>query len=442
MPLVERINQTLFWLNYGIDDEMEDSSIFVGRLVNLFATLIVLTVLASAPIAGIGHWYSHTMQITMITLAILILFLNRRGYLEVGKVILLIIIPTIQFSSCFVLEGMMRGVAITIFPFFCFSVVAFKSYRNWALVISYLFSLMVIGVYIEGFTFNLSLLYNISIVLFGCLVGVYLFVHQIKTSSAKLKEKNKELIVKNGELEKSIAENEVNSRLLSIISHDLRGPVHSFDRLADKVSFLIKDQDYDELIELADYFEISSKRLFHNLERLLDWTKTHQQNIRIQNHEFAVDQLISKTCQSLQEVYLDKKISIHSDIASKTLIKTDPQILSIILRNILDNAMKFSAESSTISIHGSMMTDNYLIEITDQGPGFEPEILNRIKEGKLAMSKTGYGIGLQICIYLIELLHGSIDFESSEKGTRVYLQIPIAKSGIDELPALKEFSLS
>ena len=412
------------WLNFGVRDDFTEDQLFVTRISNIFATLVIITSIASAPFAGLGNFIAHAHQLTLCGVGISVLFLNYQRYLTTSKYLLLFAVPLIQFSSTFVKAAVLGGVSITILPFFLFAAIAFNDTTRKSLTMLFLFSLLVIGLIIEGFNFSLPLVYNMIVIIGGCSFGVIMVVKHIKSMTLKLSEKNEELEAINKELNDLVTQNELKSQLITVLGHDLRGPVHSFDKLAEKVSFLIRQGEYDELLKLADYFENSSKKLFYNLEKLLDWIKSQQRQISIQNQKIQVSQMLNEITQSLQRVYVNKNVSVEIDERLNYEIFGDRQIVSVILTNLIDNAIKYSSSTGIVHINQRVAEKSFAIEITNNGRSIDPGIIELAKAGKIGKSETGFGLGLNICIYLSEIIQAELLFFNIKDGTKVTLIIP------------------
>lgn len=405
---------------------MTEDDIFLIRILNLIAVSVILSTLFSIPFSTKNHICIGSLhQLLLCLTGLYCLRLNYYGKIYLTKLALTISVPTIQFLSAFagISEG--GGVSLTILPFFLVSAILFESPLKNAAIMLYVLTLMIYGLVIEGFIFHSPLVYNLAIIVLGCSIGAFLFVRQLKTSARLLNEKNKELETINAQLQDQITQNELKNQLLSVLGHDLRGPVHAFDQLSDKVSFLLKNQEYDELLELAGYFEHTSKTLFYNLENLLEWTKASRKTISNHPDIIHIDKIISAICQSLRSIYSEKEFKIERLYGHNQKVFVDRQIFTIVLTNLLDNAVKFSPNKAKITVMCKQKEDQVFLSISDEGPGIESEMIKQAQEGKLNKTTTGFGLGLSICYELIDLIGGSLEYHSLKpSGTEVKLVLP------------------
>ena len=115
-----------------------------------------------------------------------------------------------------------------------------------------------------------------------------------------------------------------------------------------------------------------------------------------------------------------------------TILAADEQKIKQILINILENAIKYSPERSTISIENTATKNNTTIHIKDNGCGIEPEHISHITERFYRVNKArsradgGTGLGLSIASQLVETQKGMLEFTSEVgKGTTVHITLPI-----------------
>ncbi|MEN8185870.1 MAG: PAS domain-containing sensor histidine kinase [Bacteroidota bacterium] len=259
----------------------------------------------------------------------------------------------------------------------------------------------------------------------------------------KLEDSNKRL--KNEIHRKVIAENNANiafqrekelnllqTKFLSLASHEFKTPLSgilSSAVLIEKYNNLSPNDNIQNHI-------ITIKRLSKQLNSVLDdflfLEKTETKKVNYHFSEFLFcenfDKIIKNTRSVLRKGQKIKMKPCDEDI----LVLQDKNIVEIIFRNILYNAIKYSPENSRIKIKISC-TKHIRVKIKDEGIGIPKEdqkhIFERFFRAKNALHFQGTGIGLNIVKYHVEELGGSVSFKSKEgKGTSFTIKLPIRMS--------------
>ena len=219
---------------------------------------------------------------------------------------------------------------------------------------------------------------------------------------------------------------------LSITSHELRSPMTPmkaqlqmleegyFGKLSkkQKESLIIVIRNADRLDNIiVDFLEISrieAARLKFNFKET-DLTKTIEDTIKFMDG-FAKE----------------KKIKLISDLDKIPIIEVDPDRVSQVLRNLINNAIKFSKENSKIEISSELKKDKIEISVRDFGCGLDSQ--NQIRvfepfyqvEGSSRRRHGGTGLGLAICRGIVESQNGKIWVESKpNKGSKFSFTIPL-----------------
>ena len=151
--------------------------------------------------------------------------------------------------------------------------------------------------------------------------------------------------------------------------------------------------------------------------------------LKIQFEKIDLNQLAESNIKLLTSLHL-KEIKINNLIGSSLFALGDSNMINLVLRNLLTNAIKFSEAGHTIEIDAKEDADNYVISVKDQGVGISPEVQKLLFEKTTGYStrgtanEKGTGLGLILCKEFVERNGGRIWLESSlGKGSTFYFTL-------------------
>lgn len=225
--------------------------------------------------------------------------------------------------------------------------------------------------------------------------------------------------------------NLMKNQILSIISHDLRGPIGSLKRMLDYF-----DQggiSAEQFKKVASSMKTNVDSLYLTLDNLLNWAKHQMDGFKIETSTFLLNESVENTLEFFKSALREKNLILKMEVANRVLVRADKNHTEIIIRNLISNAIKFSNPNSQIIIsHYSNQTSECLT-VQDFGIGINAEELALLKTWNLQKSKygtvneKGTGIGLLICHKFAELNGGEIRIESEEgKGSTFSICLPKA----------------
>ncbi len=224
---------------------------------------------------------------------------------------------------------------------------------------------------------------------------------------------------------------QLKNRLISIISHDIKNHLNSFLLLDDELIDDVKENCSEISIKKITLLSQVANSFIYYVNNLLNWVKASNKNMSATFEKIEVFDLINNVIDINSKHADEKNINILFSSISKAQIKTDETILTTILVNLLNNAIKFSLPHSNIYISLFNMKDEIEIVIQDRGIGiseeqqkhlFDPSIIKTTRGTK---GEKGTGFGLIIVKELVEMLKGRIILISKEGvGTKVSLFFP------------------
>ena len=229
--------------------------------------------------------------------------------------------------------------------------------------------------------------------------------------------------------------NQTKDQLFSILGHDLRMPAISFRGIAQKVNFLLGEADYQGLKKFGQQIEEDASRLLHMIENLLQWSLGQRKAQKHTPVNFQLLHLVQDTLAFFLIRSKEKHITINTEGLTDAICYSDKQMLSIILRNILDNAFKFTPQGGTIRIWSEPAVQGAIgLVIADSGPGLPDEVLQQINHGAPlnnstlgSASEKGFGLGLKLVYSLSRINQTPIELipVREDSGTVFRLRIPL-----------------
>ena len=226
--------------------------------------------------------------------------------------------------------------------------------------------------------------------------------------------------------------NATKDKFFSIIAHDLRNPLGNFVSVLSYLYEFYNVLSEEEKIEYISNTKDSASGILSLLENLLEWSRSQRGMITINPNEFCIRMIANNTISILKLSADEKNIRLENNIPEPTMINTDANLVSTIIRNLTSNAIKFTPIGGSIELGIKMTKDpNLTVFVKDSGVGMSKETIDklfRIDESittKGTSGEKGTGLGLILCKEFVEKLGGNIWVESElGKGTTFYFTLP------------------
>ncbi|HRJ31189.1 MAG TPA: tetratricopeptide repeat-containing sensor histidine kinase [Cyclobacteriaceae bacterium] len=229
-----------------------------------------------------------------------------------------------------------------------------------------------------------------------------------------LQEKNKEIELQNERLKQT---NAVKDKLFSIISHDLRTPLASLKGLLAMVlRHDISDKEFKELGPKLNNLVIGTNE---TLENLFQWS--HSQMNGWSHHPKAINlcDLTDRCIALFAESAKAKGIQLYSTITKEQTALADENQLELIIRNLINNAIKFTHNGGQVVLAAHADGNTIAIEVADTGIGMdEDQVRNLFRKKEIQTTRgtqgeKGTGLGLQLCKEMVENNSGTITVTST-----------------------------
>lgn len=226
--------------------------------------------------------------------------------------------------------------------------------------------------------------------------------------------------------------NSIKDKFFSIISHDLRGPFQGFLGATEYLVSEIDTLSKNEIKDLAGTLNLSLHKQLDLLNTLLDWSRLQTGDFLIKSETFYLKNMIDDVIVPLELVTLQKRIEIINKVDSNVSISTDKNMLSLVIRNLISNAVKFTKENGYVRVFASRNEEFVEISVEDNGVGIAEEDINKLFRMDLyfttdgTSNESGSGLGLLLCKEIIDRYKGTIWVESElNKGSKFIFRIPV-----------------
>jgi PAS domain S-box-containing protein len=222
---------------------------------------------------------------------------------------------------------------------------------------------------------------------------------------------------------------ELKSRFVSMASHEFRTPLST---IMSSSSLALRYKDADQVDKREKHLkriQSSVKNLTSILNDFLSLSKLEEGRISLNIESIDLEDLVKDLIDELQELKKPNQEFELNCSADSHIIVSDKNVIRNIFNNLFSNAIKYSPENTSIEINCSDLADEYFVSIKDKGIGIPLEeqmyLFERFFRAKNVSNIQGTGLGLNIVKRYVDLLQGSITFESEEnRGTTFYLHLP------------------
>ena len=248
----------------------------------------------------------------------------------------------------------------------------------------------------------------------------------IEKNAESLEVLNEVISQKNKLLEN---ENRTKDTLLSLISHDLRSPINNTKNILNLINKGILVGEDAKLI--LTKLEIQYANTSNLLDNLLNWLRSQITKKEIELTNIKLYELINSLYLEQRLSLENKQIEFINNISNDATILTEKEVVKIIFRNLITNAIKFTPQNGTIEVLFYTDDDfNYII-VKDSGIGMDEEILNKVNAQKYftrngTAQEKGSGFGLILCRDLILKQGGVLTIQSEKgEGSQFTVKLPV-----------------
>ena len=224
--------------------------------------------------------------------------------------------------------------------------------------------------------------------------------------------------------------NALKNKLFSILSHDLRSPLVTLHTLVQAAERQMLSSD-DYLENLGDV-RTSLEHTLPMLNQLLAWANSQLEGFHLQPADFELEDWLNDAIALQQAQAEHKGLQLFLAYAPPARLRADQELASLVLRNLLQNAIKFTPAAGEIRVQVQLDQTHALIEIHDNGIGIPEPEQARLKRFDFASRRgtngeKGTGLGLILCREFAQLNGGNFWFRSEPgQGSTFGFSLPLA----------------
>ena len=225
--------------------------------------------------------------------------------------------------------------------------------------------------------------------------------------------------------------NETKDKFFSIIAHDLRNPFNSLVGISELLIDHIEEGDIQNLSVFLKILHNTAIQGTNLLDNLLTWSRSQSGTIQFNPKYINLKELVDESLMLLENVAHQKQLRTENSINNNLIIYGDLDMLRTILRNLITNALKYTANGGFIQIFSECFENCYFVYVKDSGVGMDDAVISKLfKAGENISTagtndEKGTGLGLILCKEFVDKHGGEIGATSEPgKGSTFWFSIP------------------
>jgi two-component system phosphate regulon sensor histidine kinase PhoR len=200
------------------------------------------------------------------------------------------------------------------------------------------------------------------------------------------------------------------------VSHELRTPIASIAAAAETLAEA--EPDEAESKHLLGLIRRQSDRMRELIDDLMDLAQIESGAVELEKSDLSLSSLLSETAADFSAAAAARRIHLVTDADPSLSVEGDRRRLSQVVRNLLDNAIKFSPEAGTVTLRARREGKDAVLSVTDEGPGIPHSEVGKIfqrfyqVDRSRSKSRPGAGLGLAIAKHLVQLHGGAVEVDT------------------------------
>lgn len=253
--------------------------------------------------------------------------------------------------------------------------------------------------------------------------------HDLAAKNIAIEQQKEEITAQAEKLQQM---NHLQTKLFSVIGHDLRGPISNLQSLLEL--FTKRLMTSGEMVTISNKLRANLNVTQRTLENLLSWALSQMDGIKTEKRKIDVRSCIDEACKLMEENAHRKSITLQKNTGDGLSVWADPDQVQLVLRNLIHNGIKFSKIGDHLTITASQENSHCCITIQDTGIGMTVEEIETVIGSSEHFTKVGTqqekgtGLGLMLCKEFIERNGGTFNIKSRlGEGTEVSFTLQLAE---------------
>ena len=371
--------------------------------------------------------------------SVLVLILNSYHKHELALLTYFVLYP---FFICFnYINGISLGIELSFILYGILSVFFIQDIGYMIFSISFsMVSYFFLSVILKKYIYQLEQINYMAYLINQGLAIVYIFygLYLIKTENANyntaLQRTNVEIQKQSNQLQQQATEldqlNSLKNKLFSVISHDLKAPMYALRNLFENMHS--QDMPAEEIKSLIPEVKQDLNYTISLMENLLNWAKSQMQSHSAKPQAVNLQDLIDDVTCVLHLQAEAKNIRIENKATRPVYAWADADMIHLVLRNFISNAIKFTPSGGHISIGASELASFTEVYVQDTGKGISPKEIKKINDQEFyttngTAQEQGTGLGLMLCKEFLAKNDGHMRIESEPgKGSIFSFTLPLS----------------
>lgn len=226
---------------------------------------------------------------------------------------------------------------------------------------------------------------------------------------------------------------EIKNDFISNMTHEFKTPLATIKLAVSSLKNEKTRKNPEMLNSMLEIISQETNRMNHHVEQVLQMALLDKQNMVLNKRKVNMNELVAEAIENIELVVAERGGSINLNFCDVDIfLNIDPELMQNAIRNLLDNAIKYSKDAPEISILTYIVNDSYHISIKDNGIGMSKEAQKHIFERFYRAPKgnvhdvKGFGLGLNYVYEIVKAHKGDISVKSAPgKGSTFIISLPL-----------------